>query len=63
MLHGELLSFIAEIKDKRTIFRQDNASIHTTVTTKKGGSNISEYNYYYGQHWPSPDQKPVGNSN
>lgn len=35
MLHGELLSFIAEIKDKRTIFRQDNASIHTTVTTKR----------------------------
>lgn len=35
-LHGELSSFVAEIKDKRMIFQQDNASI----ATKKYFSNF-----------------------
>lgn len=29
------MPFIAEIEDKRTIFQQDNAAIHTAATTKK----------------------------
>ena len=35
MLHGELLPLMAEVEDKKTIFQQDNALIHTFASTEK----------------------------
>lgn len=34
MLHGELLSFVTEVKNTKTILQRNNASIHTAATMK-----------------------------
>ena len=42
MLHDELLFFTTEIENKKVIFQQDNALIHTAVKLQKSDSMISE---------------------
>lgn len=42
MLHDELLFFTIEIENKKVIFQQHNALIHTAVKLQKSDSKISE---------------------
>lgn len=42
MLHDELLFFTTEIENKKVIFQQDYALIHTAVKLQKSDSMISE---------------------
>lgn len=58
-LHSELLPFIAEIEDKKTVFRQDDAPFHTATAGKTWFQNFEAEL----PPWTisRPDLKPIEN--
>lgn len=59
MLHDNLLPFITLTEDDKVIFQQDNAPIHTAVSTKKWFQDFG----IELLPWPAltPDLNPIEN--